>query len=93
MTLNDRVTVSPEVMVRQVGDELVILELAKGTYFGLDPVGTRIWQLIEKGGTLSEIGAVLFEEYDVPREVLEGDLVRVVGELLAEGLVLAEAGN
>jgi len=39
----DRVTVPPHVIARRVGEDTVILDLASGTYFGLDPVGARIW--------------------------------------------------
>jgi hypothetical protein len=36
-------------MARTVGDETVILDLANGTYYGLDPVGARMWQLMSEG--------------------------------------------
>ena len=39
MKLSDKVGIPPQVMARTVGDETVILDLASGTYFGLDPVG------------------------------------------------------
>ena len=42
MTLSDKVYISPQAMARTVGDETVILDLASGTYFGLDPVGARM---------------------------------------------------
>ena len=38
-------------MVYFLGDETVILDLASGTYYGLDPVGARIWQLMAEGQT------------------------------------------
>jgi hypothetical protein len=59
MNLNDTFSVSAQVMARRVGNETVLLDLASGTYFGLDPVGARIWQLIGKedaGGSLRHPG-------------------------------------
>jgi hypothetical protein len=87
MKLSDTVKIPTQVMARQVGDETVILDLASGTYFGLDPVGARIWQLIGEGKTLAEICATMLEEYEVGREHLETDILRLTGQLLERGLV------
>ena len=75
-------------MARLVGEEIVILDLAAGTYFGLDPVGARIWQLMGEGRTLAEICATMLEEYEVEREQLEVDVLRLAAELLERGLVV-----
>lgn len=76
-----------QVMARTVGDETVILDLASGTYFGLDPVGARIWQLMADGQTLGAICETLLNEYEVTRDALEGDILRLTAELSAKGLV------
>ena len=88
MKLTDKVVIPTQVMARQVGDETVILDLASGTYFGLDPVGARIWQLLGEGKTLAEICQMMLEEYEVEREQLETDVLRITGELLERGLVV-----
>jgi hypothetical protein len=87
MNLSDKVSVPTQVMARTVGDETVILDLASGTYFGLDPVGARMWQLMSDGQTLATICDTLLEEYEVTREALEGDLLRLTDELQGKGLV------
>jgi len=88
MKLTGKVVIPTQVMARQVGDETVILDLASGTYFGLDPVGARIWQLMGDGKTLAEICEKMLEEYEVEREQLETDVLRLTGELLERGLVV-----
>ncbi|QLQ25673.1 MAG: PqqD family protein [Dechloromonas sp.] len=88
MELTDKVAIPVQVMARTVGDETVILDLASGTYFGLDPVGARIWQLLGEGRTLAETCATMLEEYDVESEQLEKDVLRLGGELLERGLVM-----
>jgi hypothetical protein len=87
MNLSDKVSIPPQVMARTVGDETVILDLASGTYFGLDPVGARIWALMGEGQTLAEICATMLEEYEVEREQLEVDVLRLAAELAERGLV------
>lgn len=87
MNLSDKVSIPAQVMARTVGDETVILDLATGTYFGLDPVGARIWQLMADGQTLDAICETLLDDYEVTRDVLEGDILRLTEELRAKGLV------
>jgi hypothetical protein len=87
MTLSDRVEIPSQVMTRTVGEEVVVLDLATGTYFGLDPVGARIWELMADGKTLGEICDRMLEEYDVTREELERDTLRLANELNGQGLI------
>ena len=88
MELTDKVTIPAQDMARQVGEEIVILDLAGGSYFGLDPVGARIWELMGEGKTLAEICATMLEEYEVTPEQLQGDVIKLAGELAERGLVL-----
>jgi len=87
MKLSDRVSVPSQVMDRSVGDETVILNLESGTYYGLDPVGARMWQLLGEGKSLGEVCEIMLEEYDVARERLEQDLLNLAGELAGKGLI------
>ena len=88
MELTDKFTISPEAIARQVGDETVILDLAGEAYFGLDRVGTRIWQLMDEGKTVSEICDALIEQYDVSRDQLEQDTLRLARNLAEKSLIL-----
>lgn len=87
MTLPATVTLSPEVMARQVGDESVLLDLASGNYFGLDAVGARFWQLLSDALSPTEACDRLEAEYDVSRETLERDVAHLLENLRAQGLV------
>ena len=89
MTLPTRISLPPDVMARQVGDETVLLHLASGSYYGLDPVGARVWQLLGEGLAPAQAFEQLLAEFDVTPEVLEHDLERLLGELVAHGLAVA----
>ncbi len=88
MTVSDCVRIPDEVLARQVGEETVILHLASGTYFSLDPVGARVWQLLAQGATLAEVCAAIVEEYDVSEEQLARDVMDLVEDLAGHGLVV-----
>jgi hypothetical protein len=81
----DRFSISDEVLSQEVNGETVLLDLEGESYFGLNEVGTRIWQLLQAKPTVAETVSTLSDEYDVSREELEVD----VGDLLVK---LADAG-
>ena len=87
MNLTDRFLVSDEVVAREVGGETMLLDLSSGTYFGLDAVGGRIWQLLEDGTSPAEACDTLIEEYEVARDKLERDILDLLTELRDRRLI------
>lgn len=67
--------------------EAAILNLKSGTYFGLDLVGAAIWSLIGQPRRVVEIRNALIDQFDVEAERCTRDLVRLLGELHAHGLI------
>ena len=82
--------ISAEVLSQEVSGEMVLLDLKSEEYLGLNEVGARIWQLLQDGKDLREIGDILVGEYDVSRDELDSDINRLVGELRDAGLVVVE---
>lgn len=76
-----------DVLFQEVSGEVVILDLKSECYFGLDEVGTRIWQLLEEGRNGREIHHQLLQEFEVGTEQLERDLVTHLTELIDKGLL------
>jgi len=70
-----------------LGEEAAILNMKNSVYYGLDPVGARIWQLLQQPRSIAEIRDVIASEYDVSAERAESDLRELIGKLLSEGLV------
>lgn len=81
---------TPGTLFREVDGESVLLQIDTGEYFGLDAVGTRIWQLIVEKGDLGEVAAAVIDEFDVAAERARGDLDRLVDQLTAMRLVTVE---
>jgi hypothetical protein len=86
LSLRNALRIRPDVVFRQLDDEAVLLDLKSGTYFGLNTVGTRVWQLLGEQATLSNVLDTLAGEYDVARDELERDLLSLSQELCARGL-------
>ncbi len=87
VTLASRISPSDEVLAQEVADEIVLLDLAGERYFGLDPVGTRIWALLPDASDLSAVLDALCAEFDAPRERIETDLLALIDSLRDAGLV------
>ncbi len=84
---NKRVKVSADALSQEVDGETVVLDLNSEAYFGLDQVGTRIWQLIQEVGNLPAVYDIMLEEYDVDGELLKKDLELFVARLAEAGLI------
>ncbi len=87
VTLASQVQCSNDVLVQEVGGEAVLLDLASEKYFGLDPVGTRIWALLADHDSLRSVADVLCAEYDAEPARIRDDLLTLVGKLADAGLV------
>lgn len=70
-----------------LGDEVAILDLEGGTYYGLDNVGARVWELIQEPRTVGEVHATILNEYDVDPQRCQTDIITLVQSLRGEGLV------
>ena len=91
MDLSSVFDVPAHVVAREVMGEVVLLDLGSGTYFGLDPVGARIWELASGGQALGRVAETIVAEFDVAREVAEADILRLAAELAERDLVRAKA--
>lgn len=92
MQLEQRFAVSDDVVAREVGGEVVLLDLASGQYFGLDPVGGRFWELLaERPQSLAELCNSIEAEFDASRERIEKDLLALAAQLQDQELIEKEA--
>jgi hypothetical protein len=81
--------VARDVHSRCFGEELVLLDLARGEYFSLDELGARIWGELAAGRSVEDAVEKLVAEYDVPRDRFQADLRALVGELVTRGLLVS----
>ena len=89
-SFSQRVTVPDDVLMRELDGESVILDLASENYYGLDDIGTRMWQLLISSGTVQEAYDTLLLEYDVEPQRLQEDMQELITQLRANGLLRLE---
>jgi hypothetical protein len=74
----------------EVDGESVILDLEEGIYYGLNPVGARIWSEIQKPTTVGEITTAITAEYDVDSEQCREDVISLLQDLHENDLIKIE---
>jgi hypothetical protein len=89
----DRAIVPSNVLIRFLDQESVLLNLNTERYFGLDSVGTRMWQLVTSGPTIEAAYFQLIEEYDVDPDTLRTNLAELLEHLVENGLITTQPAN
>jgi hypothetical protein len=87
ISFDSTVSISPDVMVRKVGEESVLLDLKTERYLGLDDVSARFWDLLTSGGSIQSAYETLLNEFEVDPDRLRKDVDDFVQELSELGLV------
>ena len=82
-----------EITAKVIDGELIIIRLSDGTYYSMDNIGTRVWELLEGNYDVAALVDVVASAYKVARERVETDVGSLVRDLLAERLVVATNGD
>ena len=92
ITLDSRLQPAADVLFREIEGELVLLSLADGQFYGLDPTGTRIWALLGEHQTLGRVLEAVVAEFDVDAPRAAADLLELGAALRDRGLVRVVSG-
>ena len=71
--------------------EAVVLDVEEGVYYGLNPVGAYIWELIQTPQSIGELVDALLNRYEVEESQCRRDVDAILRKLLDEGMVTVEA--
>ena len=74
-------------MLRELDGESVLLNLDNGRYYGLDEVGTRLYELLTTSASVEAALTAALEEYEVGEGTLRADLAALIARLVDEGLI------
>ena len=85
-----KITISEEALSQEVNGETVILDLKSESYFGLDEVGTRVWQLLQEHEDVQKVFDAMLEEFDVDANTLASDMKNLINDLIEKGLISSD---
>lgn len=87
ISVNATVRAADGLLACDVDDEAILLNVRTGTYYGLDAVGQRVWQLLQQPQTVASLRDVLVGEFDVDADRCERDLMSLLAGLAGEQLI------
>jgi Coenzyme PQQ synthesis protein D (PqqD) len=91
LSIHSIVVAAPEQVSCPLGEESAILNLKNTVYYGLNPIGTRIWNLIQQPRSIRELRDTLVDEYDVEAAHCESDLFQLLEKMRVEGLIVVRS--
>ena len=86
LEITTNITRHPDMLSAEIGGEAVMMSIENGAYFGLNPIATRIWDLIEQPKTIAELIQTITDEYDVSAEQAADDVQEFVADMLERGI-------
>jgi hypothetical protein len=90
--LNSIVQRDPEVIAAEAGQDVVMVSVANGFYYGVSEVAREIWGIIESPKKISNVVDDLIEAYEVDRSACETQVLLFLEDLVAERLVQVKDG-
>ncbi|HEX2776830.1 MAG TPA: PqqD family peptide modification chaperone [Candidatus Acidoferrales bacterium] len=87
LSVHSIVVAASEQVSCPLGEESAILSLKNSVYYGMDPVGTRVWSLLKQPRSIEELRDTLLMEYEVDAELCERDLLNLLEKMRSEGLI------
>ncbi len=87
LSVQSIVSVAPEQVSCPLGDEAAILNLKNTVYYGLNPIGARVWNLLQQPKSVGELRDALVDEYEVEAGRCERDLLELLEKMRSEGLI------
>ena len=87
LSLHTVVVAAPEQVSCPLGEESAILNLKNSVYYGMNPVGARVWNLLKQPTSITELRNILLEEYEVDAARCGDDLLALLEIMRSEGLI------
>ena len=87
MAPNTTVTQTKELVSSDLDGETVLMSIETGKYYNMDPIGSRIWALIEEPLSVSKLCDILLGEFKVDREQCEKEVLTFLNKLTEDNLI------
>lgn len=87
LSMSSMVRRSDDHLAAETGDELVLMSINRGNYYGLDPIGADIWRRMETPRTILDLCLSLMKDYEADEATIRRDVLALLERLVAEGLI------
>jgi len=92
ISCNSRPKRQEQIIVQKGSNDVLLFSMEDGSYYALNEVGNRIWELCDGTHGVAQLISILATEYDAPVKIIEMDVMEVLEELQSKNL-LVECGQ
>jgi hypothetical protein len=82
-----------QIIAQKGSEEVLLFNMDDGSYYALNEVGNRIWELCDGRHGVAQLVSMLSKEYDAPAEVIETDILEVLDDLRSKNLIVECSGD
>ena len=93
LTVTSIIQRDPEVIAAEADQDLIMVSIASGYYYGISNVAREIWDAIESPKRISDLIQDLTTTYNIDRTSCEDQTLSFLETLLKEGLVRVKDGS
>ena len=90
VTLQSVISRNPVIIHSAMDDEVVMMSVDQGLFFGVDKIGTHIWNILETPAKVEELIEKLVDHYDVEPELCKNDTLLFLNDMLLKKVILIE---
>ena len=76
-----------DIVSSDIDGETVMMSIENGKYYGMDTIGSRVWELLEVPITLTDMCTRLSEEYEIDENTCSNDVTSFLEKLKEEKLI------
>jgi len=94
ITKFDRCPIRQEqIIVQKRSKDVLLFNIDDGSYYALNEVGNRIWDLCDGTHTVEQLVRMLAKEYNATEEMIETDALELLEDLRSKNLVVDRSGD
>ena len=87
IALTTIVKCNQEMLTSNIGDEIVMMSIENSAYYGLDPIGSKIWEMITEPIQVSDLCAQLMQRFEVSEQDCQRDVLNFLNQMRNEDLL------
>ena len=87
ITLTKTVQRNQEMLTSNIGEEIVMMSIENSAYYGLDPIGSNIWEMLAEPIRVSDLCAQLMQRYEVNEQDCQRDVLNFLNQMRNEDLL------
>ena len=80
-----------DILVNEVDGETVMMSIENGSYYGMNPTGNYIWNLLEQEKSIADLLENIAKTFTLSQEQCENEVLPFIQKMIDEKILLIKA--